>query len=72
MKNRTVQCHVPNGLILRVFEMKEGPLGIKQSVPYQNPVTLKPGQNTVDEEFIQLWLKQNPDQRKLVTLEDED
>lgn len=54
-----VKCTAMTGLLLRLFDMKEGPLGIKSAAPRADCVKLKPGLNSVDATFMTAWLEQN-------------
>jgi hypothetical protein len=60
MASVTVHCLAPSGLVLRLFEMEEGVLGIKTARRTGEAVTLKNGINPgVDAEFMAAWMKQN-------------
>lgn len=61
-KTVSVSCAVPNGVHLRLHEMREGPLGIRTAVMVGNSVELRPGTNAgIDAEFFAKWLAQNAD-----------
>lgn len=61
MATHTVHCRSPNGVTLRLHEVVEGPLGIKEHRvdPKSKPVTLSCGDNEVDAEFWARWLEHN-------------
>jgi hypothetical protein len=56
-----VDCRHPNGVVLRLHEWIDGPLGVKSSRPIGAPVPLKHGRNEVDDKFWSEWLEQNKD-----------
>jgi hypothetical protein len=55
-----VNCEIPNGVVLRLFEEVEGPFGLKSHIPTES-MTLNGGENDVDSEFFDKWLKVNSD-----------
>lgn len=61
MTTRTMYNGATCGLVLRRYEMREGPLGIRSAVPIGEPVVLRPGANEVDSEFAGAWLRENDD-----------
>ena len=56
-----VTCSQPNGIALRLFEMIEGPLGIKTAREVGDTVELDEGVNEVPDEFWKKWLEANKD-----------
>ena len=51
---------MPGGLHLRLFEMKEGPLGIKEARQIGAGIKLRGGVNPgVDAAFMEQWLEQH-------------
>lgn len=58
-KTVTVNCGVKNGIVLRFYEMVEGPLGIKTARQVGEPVTVGHGATVVDAEFWKKWSEQN-------------
>jgi len=56
----SVNCKIPNGVVLRTFEKSEGPFGVISYLPKES-VTLNGGVNKVDRKFFAAWLKSNSD-----------
>jgi hypothetical protein len=56
-----VHCRRSSGIVLRLYDMVDGPLGIKSARPKGDAVTLVPGRNEVDDEFWKAWLDGNKD-----------
>lgn len=54
----SVNCKIPNGVVLRTFEKSEGPFGVISYLPGQS-VTLNGGMNKVEKKFFAAWLKAN-------------
>lgn len=63
----TVHCHAPGGLVLRLHTRVEGPLGTSYFQPTGKTVLVQPGLNSVEDEFFQAWVEQNPDQASLLS-----
>ena len=57
----TISVAHPNGISLRLFEMIEGPLGIKESRQKGETIDLNAGSHEVDDDFAKAWLEQNKD-----------
>lgn len=55
-----VHCGISNGVILRLFEEVEGPLGTKWHIP-SAAVQLNGGENDVDSKFFDKWIEVNSD-----------
>jgi hypothetical protein len=58
----TVRCSGPAGLVLQLYDMVEGEMGIKRARYKGEPVTLRPGVNeNIDADFMSAWMEQNKD-----------
>lgn len=55
-----VNCRIPNGVVLRLFEKIEGPFGTTSFLPGEQ-WTLNGGENFVPSEFFGKWLEVNSD-----------
>lgn len=55
-----VNCKIPNGVVLRLFDKVEGPFGTISYLPGES-FTLNGGENLVPSEFFSKWLEVNSD-----------
>jgi hypothetical protein len=55
----TILCGHGNGVVLRLHEKVNGPLGIVEFRSTGEPVTLRHGRNEVDDDFWARWSEQN-------------
>lgn len=64
-----MKVHCTRPVVLRLFEMKDIGLGIKEARATGESLTLKAGDNEADDGFMKKWHEQNPQGHQAISFE---